>query len=319
MSLSHYSAILYSYFNDIGSILCHLKFVDGAIKERPIMWAGAGGFELIVKMLLIRGAVDCIYQSGESPLFGALKACPSGLGERITRGYRSMTRNETGDTNAVVKLLLRYGADPNIRNRHGRVSLFWVLNYGSGASVEALLRAGCDPNVRYRYGRTPWMSATVRRQAGVVAALLKSPKTDRCSLDHYGRSAFTEARSAKYPHISKLLSGSPREIATISRSALCFDGYPDQAGCDICQAYIVGDRAYYRCLICNDHRFNVCEDCKALGATCLDRTHAMRRIDWGFLDAEKLEAFREMSNGGCTEHLLWNSKLVGVSLLLSRY
>lgn len=116
--------------------------------ERPIMWAAGRGFEPIVKMLLAKGAsIECLDQSGESPLLWALRACTtSRLRERVTRSHGAVITNGTGDTNAVVKLLLRYAFTPNIRSHHGRVPLFWATNRGSAASVEALLKAGCDPN-----------------------------------------------------------------------------------------------------------------------------------------------------------------------------
>ena len=76
--------------------------------ERPRMWAAGKGFEPIVKMLLAKGAsIECLDQSDESPLLWALRACTSGLRERVTRSHGAVITNGTGDTNAVVRLLLR--------------------------------------------------------------------------------------------------------------------------------------------------------------------------------------------------------------------
>lgn len=139
------------------------------------MWAAEKGFEPIVKMLLAKGAsVEYLDQSGVSPLLWALRACTSRLREIVTRSYGAVITNGTGDTNAVVWLLLRYGANPNIGSHHSRVPLFWAISSSSAASVEALLKAGCDPIAKNRYGRPPLMSATIRGKVWIIAALLTS-------------------------------------------------------------------------------------------------------------------------------------------------
>jgi len=49
----------------------------------------------------------------------------------------------------IVQLLLEYGADPNISNRHGITAIHAALtsSFGSVQVVELLLEAGADPNM----------------------------------------------------------------------------------------------------------------------------------------------------------------------------
>ena len=116
--------------------------------ERPIMWAAAKGCEIIVKMLLVRGVnADKVDQSGESPLLWAMRTCICGLHKKVTRCCPSTTEDEVGDREAVVKLLLRYGANPHIQGQDGQMPLSLAVNSESEALVEYLPRAGCDPNV----------------------------------------------------------------------------------------------------------------------------------------------------------------------------
>ncbi|PWY73512.1 hypothetical protein BO83DRAFT_35165 [Aspergillus eucalypticola CBS 122712] len=156
--------------------------------------------------------------------------------------------NGTGDTNAVVRLLLRYGANPNIGSHHSRVPLFSAINSGSAASVEALLKAGCDPNAKDRYRCTTPMSATVRGKVRVIAALLRSPRIDQDAPNDYGRSAFSKDQKAKYFHdIVGILSQCSDKIAGLPECILRLDGYQGEMACDVCQDYMDGDGAYYHC------------------------------------------------------------------------
>ncbi|PYH64536.1 ankyrin repeat domain-containing protein [Aspergillus vadensis CBS 113365] len=197
-------------------------------------------------MLLAKGAsIECLDQSDESPLLWALRACTSGLRERVTRSHGAVITNGTGDTNAV-----------------------------------ALLKAGCDPNAKDRYRCTPLMSATVHGKVRVIAALLESLRIDQDALDDCGRSAFSEDQRAKYFHdILGILSQCSDKISSLPESILRMDGYQGGMACDVWQIYIDGDGAYYRCSTCNNYQFAICDDCKARGIMCLNGSHEMRQFE----------------------------------------
>jgi len=67
----------------------------------------------------------------------------------------------------TVKVLLKYGADPNIQNRDGETALVRALSGGNTALktfdiVRMLLKKGADPNIEMYEGDTPLLIAFYR-------------------------------------------------------------------------------------------------------------------------------------------------------------
>ena len=64
----------------------------------------------------------------------------------------------------MVERLLGHGADPNAARWHGRTSLHLAVRRGRQGIETLLLRYGADPEIRDQFGRTPadWRSSTVR-------------------------------------------------------------------------------------------------------------------------------------------------------------
>ncbi|RHZ65538.1 uncharacterized protein CDV56_109435 [Aspergillus thermomutatus] len=238
--------------------------------ERPILWAAARGFEPIVKMLIDKGGnVNCSDDSNQSLLLWALGQGEMGLMQKIARGEGDGVRrgHVIGDMEAVVNLLLHHGADPNTADGKGRgpINLLVECRYDSKSLVKLLLKAGSDPNKKDKYGRTPLMGATVRGKGNIVAALLEAPDIDRDATDLFGRTALMEAMSRNQPRITKLLSQDRGEDLACDSSD-DGDEFEDDGDvmCDICGAS-TGDQ------------FDICEECRRCGATCLDDTHRLAK------------------------------------------
>lgn len=71
-----------------------------------------------------------------------------------------------------VKLLLRAGADPNLRNYDGATALIWAAD--SLDNTKLLLAAGADVNARTSHGGTALLAASLAYGSGqIVAELLK--------------------------------------------------------------------------------------------------------------------------------------------------
>jgi len=72
-----------------------------------------------------------------------------------------------------VELLLRHGADPNVRDSAGNTALHRAAENGVTDVVAVLLRYGADPNARNKEGRTPLHVAAERCRRDVVELLLR--------------------------------------------------------------------------------------------------------------------------------------------------
>jgi ankyrin repeat protein len=73
----------------------------------------------------------------------------------------------------LVELLLRHGADPNVKDSAGDAPLHKAVEYGVVDVAAVLLRHGADPNARNKEGRTPLHAAAMRCRADLAEPLLK--------------------------------------------------------------------------------------------------------------------------------------------------
>ena len=87
--------------------------------------------------------------------------------------YSAMARYRSGPE--IVSLLLKEGADPNIKNNDGNSPLLapWSNKYFNFEEVERLLEAGADINIQDKRGDTALMKATKRHSPRVAYLLLQ--------------------------------------------------------------------------------------------------------------------------------------------------
>lgn len=76
-------------------------------------------------------------------------------GDRPTTSYKITAKSK------CLSLLLKYGADPSVRDSQGRsvldIAILWCLT----DTVKLLLLNGADPNFRAKNGKTPLMKAAI--------------------------------------------------------------------------------------------------------------------------------------------------------------
>lgn len=85
---------------------------------------------------------------------------------------QSLVKVATRGNVKLVRLLLEYGADPNIRRDSDTPALFKAAEGGHVDIVKELLAHKADPNWRNRYGQTALFQACVRGRDAVVKTLL---------------------------------------------------------------------------------------------------------------------------------------------------
>lgn len=106
-----------------------------------LMLASAMCQEKAVRKLLDWGArVDLKDKNGDSALMGAASA------------FCLWKRGQTAQT-AIIRLLIRHGADPNVRDNLGQTPLMAVTSYGNVASLTMLLKLGASPEARDLAGK----------------------------------------------------------------------------------------------------------------------------------------------------------------------
>lgn len=123
----------------------------------PLYWA--------VSCQNLRG-IEALLRSGANPNYM--------FGRRFSAVYAAATMKES----AVLKLLLKYGGDPNTKdNKSNQTALERALSlgiYGSGwDNYHALLKAGADINRSDELGRTIAIKAAALNQYDRVAELLE--------------------------------------------------------------------------------------------------------------------------------------------------
>lgn len=103
--------------------------------------------------------VQLLVQRGHSWRLGwLLRSNPQLVMERGPHGTTPLHWvAETTDQQqeAIIELLIKYGADPNARDDFGRTPLHWVAFEGHLHAVELLLQAGADPNIQDMTSETP--------------------------------------------------------------------------------------------------------------------------------------------------------------------
>ena len=107
-----------------------------------------GNIELI-KVLLDHGADPNIpYHQYDGTTYYCLDTCFNSAVK--IKNYNITLSSSTKET--IVKLLLEYGANPNVKDRH---YLYKSISYDLNTSLEALLEHGADPNVK-KYNPLFW-------------------------------------------------------------------------------------------------------------------------------------------------------------------
>jgi ankyrin repeat protein len=89
-------------------------------------------------------------------------------------GYTPLHLGEPAASAAVVRSLLKAGADAKAVSASGATVLHLAAQGGNADVVDALLEKGADPNVREpEYGQTPLVFAAEAGRAAAVTALIK--------------------------------------------------------------------------------------------------------------------------------------------------
>ena len=135
---------------------------------------------------------------------------------------------ESEDSGRVpaLKLMLRAGANPNLRDKDKEFPLSWAVFSDKDALAKALLEGGADPNIRDEFGRTSFarlfetLGQPYRSPVdSTICQLLLKHGADVNLQDNQGRSALmSAAHSGDSKAIDFLLSRGAKVNATDKKS-----------------------------------------------------------------------------------------------------
>ena len=156
--------------------------VATAVADHPLFLAIRRDQTDLLTSLLRQGTpVSLRMQDGTSPL-----------------AYAALRGSETS-----VRLLLKYGADPNATNQAGVTALVWGVR--ELEKVRLLLEAGAAPDVQTRLGNTPLIIAAAHASSVDVVRLLLERGADPHVTNRRGTSALRNAVRAGELETAKVL------------------------------------------------------------------------------------------------------------------
>jgi len=210
--------------------------------EYPVSCLAARrGQTAILKTLLDHGANPEVRTKTDSTsllIFSVHTANPDTVRLLLDRKVNVNLRNNLGETAlnsvgeteapgppmrpVVMRMLLKAGADPEIRDREGRTALMIYADYGGASAVEVLADAGAKVNERDHDGNTAlilaagWLPGDTglpnpEAYLSILKRLLKQG-ADLQAKNHDGETALTLAIRNDHPELASLL----REQSVIS-------------------------------------------------------------------------------------------------------
>jgi ankyrin repeat protein len=219
------------------------------------------GHTQVVKTLLDKGA-DINVQGGH--FSSALQAASAG-------GHKQ-----------VVKVLLDKGADVNARGgSYGNA--MHASAYGGHTEMLDLLITNCGiSQLQDYYGRTLLWWAAAGGNTATIEALIHKHNMDPQTADNLGRRPFWIASKKGHSAASKLLQAYVREPNTSPTAPPNGNHNQPSLECDVCTSHISENDACYHCNLCAAGDWDICEDCRRCGATCLETAHVL--VKWAKLN-----------------------------------
>lgn len=154
------------------------------------------------------------------------------------------------------------------------------------AIIELLLATNrVDIDSKDYYDSTPLSVAARMGHKEVLAFLLTNSYALNVQ-ESFGRAPLWWARRTGYPEIADLLLRKYKEEGIIIQKndlpTATISAPKDNSlrWCDVCVLSISKEDTYYHCGVCNSGNFDVCKECLAMKAYCLDESHILMSVEY---------------------------------------
>ncbi|OAG12718.1 ankyrin [Paraphaeosphaeria sporulosa] len=175
-----------------------------------------------------------------------------------------------GGHEAIVKLLLDKGAE------YGNA--LQAASYGGHTELlDTLITNGATLKVQDYYGRTLLWWAAAGGKIATVKSLIMNHNIDPRIADNLGRKPSWIAAKKGHGAVSKLLQEHDGETSTEPTVLSNENHHQSALECNVCTSQIPTTVFHYHCNLCAGGDWDVCEDCRKCGATCVAPAHTLRK------------------------------------------
>ncbi|KAH7082954.1 ankyrin repeat domain-containing protein [Paraphoma chrysanthemicola] len=269
-------------------LLHHKADVNAQDKHygRALHGASANGHEQVVKILLDYKA-DVNAQDeryGKALYVASDKGHEQVVKALLDYGADVNTQGETGSAlqaasaaghERIVKILLENKADISTQGRHYG-NLMHAAAYEGNTELLGVLLSHCDiSQLQDYYGRTLLWWAAAGGHVATVETLVHKHNMDPQTTDNFRRKPSWIAAKKGHGSVSKFLQGYGGEPDIGQTAAPDVRRVQVGLACDVCTSSISLGVPYYHCVHCSGGDWDLCDDCRNCGATCMDTTHVL--------------------------------------------
>ncbi|OAF98565.1 uncharacterized protein CC84DRAFT_1106051, partial [Paraphaeosphaeria sporulosa] len=146
---------------------------------------------------------------------------------------------------------------------------------GHTETLDSLITNGATSQLQDHYGRTPLWLAAAGGKTATVEALIKKHSVDHQIADNLGRKPSWIAVKKGHGAVSKVLQAHDGESNTEPIVPPNGNHHQSRLECDVCTSKIPTTVFHYHCNLCAGGNWDICEDCRKCGATCVDPAHLL--------------------------------------------
>ncbi|KAF1926121.1 uncharacterized protein M421DRAFT_68272 [Didymella exigua CBS 183.55] len=252
---------------------------QGGAYGNALQATSARGYEQVVELLLSNGADVNAQAEGHKQVVELLLSNGADVDAQGGKYGNALQAASVKGYEQVVELLLSNGADVSAQSGKYGNALQATAYGGHKQLLELLISNYSISRLQDHYGRTLLWWAAAGGNIATVETLINLHNIDPQTADRFGRKPSWIAAKKGHGAVSILLNGYAGETdkeLRVKPSPTVSNDQP-RLECDVCTSHIPTSARHYHCNVCAGGDWDVCEDCRKTGATCLKPAHTIVR------------------------------------------